>query len=69
VLGVTTTKTPSRQEQRRAMLTDFTLSPVSPEDRRRAALAVAARGGDRDDVRLMLEALGLLDDPAVRRSA
>lgn len=40
--------------------------PSIPEDRRRqAALVVCGRVGDRESARVVLEALGLIDDPAV----
>ena len=40
--------------------------PAIPEDRRRqAALVVCGRAGDRDSARIVLEALGLIDDPAI----
>ena len=40
--------------------------PAVPEDRRRqAALVVCGRAEDRDSARTVLEALGLIDDPAV----
>jgi hypothetical protein len=40
--------------------------PAIPEDRRRqAALVVCGRADDRDSARIVLEALGLIDDPAI----
>ncbi|HEU5034464.1 MAG TPA: hypothetical protein VFT62_06875 [Mycobacteriales bacterium] len=48
-------------------LDDSPIPPVSPERRRRAALVVCGRAGDADAARLLLEALGLIDDPAVVR--
>jgi hypothetical protein len=48
---------------------DFAVTPVSPADRRRAALAVCARSANADEARGLLEALGLLDDRAVRGAA
>lgn len=50
-------------------LDDSPIPPVSDELRRRAALVVCSRAGDRDSARLLLEALGLLDDPGVNRRA
>lgn len=46
-------------------LDDSPIPPVSDERRRRAALVVCGRAGDRESARLLLDALGLLDDPAV----
>jgi hypothetical protein len=48
-------------------LDDSPLTPVSAECRRRAALVVCGRAGDNDSARLLLDALGLLDDPDIRR--
>jgi hypothetical protein len=48
-------------------LDDSPIPPVSPDRRRRAAIVVCGRAGDRDAARLLLEALGLLDDPEIRR--
>ena len=50
-------------------LDDSPIPPVSDELRRRAALVVCSRAGDRDSARLLLEALGLLDDPGVSQRA
>jgi hypothetical protein len=49
-------------------LDDSPIPPISEERRRRAALVVCGRAGDRDSARVLLEALGLIDDPAVVRS-
>jgi hypothetical protein len=49
------------------MLSDFTLAPVTPAERRRAALAVCHRCTDATEARELLDALGLLSDPAMRR--
>ena len=46
-------------------LDDSPIPPVSPDRRRQAALVVCGRAGDRDAARTVLEALGLIDDPAV----
>ncbi|HET6818095.1 MAG TPA: hypothetical protein VFJ17_01975 [Mycobacteriales bacterium] len=50
-------------------LDDSPIPPVSDELRRRAALVVCSRADDRDTARLLLDALGLLDDPVVRRAS
>jgi hypothetical protein len=50
-------------------LDDSPIPPVSDDMRRRAALVVCSRADDRDSARLLLEALGLLDDPVVRRAS
>ena len=47
-------------------LDDSPIPPVPAERRRRAALVVCGRAGDNDSARLVLEALGLLDDPEIR---
>jgi len=49
-------------------LDDSPIPPVSADRRRRAALVVCSRADDRDSARLLLEALGLLDDPDIRRA-
>jgi hypothetical protein len=46
-------------------LDDSPIPPVSPDRRRQAALVVCGRAGDRDSARTVLEALGLIDDPAI----
>ena len=48
-------------------LDDSPIPPVSADRRRRAALVVCSRADDRDSARLLLEALGLLDDPEIRQ--
>ncbi|HWB67124.1 MAG TPA: hypothetical protein VG708_09895 [Mycobacteriales bacterium] len=58
-----------REPRREPLLMDFAVTPVSPADRRRAALAVCARSANADEARGLLEALGLLDDRAVRGAA
>jgi hypothetical protein len=50
-------------------LDDSPIPPVSDDQRRRAALVVCSRADDRDSARLLLEALGLLTDPAVTGQA
>lgn len=60
----------NRAEPRReSLLTDFTLAPTSPQERRRAALAVCARSETVEEARELLQALGLFDDKAVRGAA
>jgi hypothetical protein len=51
------------------LLTDFTLAPLSPEERRRAALTVCRSSETVDEARELLSALGLLDDSAIRGAA
>ena len=46
-------------------LDDSPIPPVSPDRRRQAALVVCGRAGDRESARTVLEALGLIDDPAI----
>jgi hypothetical protein len=46
-------------------LDDSPIPPVSPDRRRRAALVVCGRAGDSESARTVLEALGLIDDPAI----
>jgi hypothetical protein len=69
----TTTRTPRRaksaEPRRESLLTDFTLAPISPEQRRRAALAVCHRSATADEARELLEALGLLDTAMLRGAA
>ena len=48
-------------------LDDSPIPPVSADRRRRAALVVCGRADDRDAARMLLDALGLLDDPDIRR--
>lgn len=57
------------ESRREALLTDFTLTPVSPEERRRAALTVCHGSATVGEARELLSALGLLDDAAVRGAA
>jgi hypothetical protein len=47
-------------------LDDSPIPPVPAESRRRAALVICGRAGDNESARLLLEALGLLDDPDIR---
>lgn len=53
------------EPRRETLLTDFTLATLSPEERRRAALAVCRSSETADEARELLSALGLLDDPAI----
>ena len=46
-------------------LDDSPIPPVSDQLRRQAALVVCSRADDRDSARLLLDVLGLLDDPAI----
>ena len=48
-------------------LDDSPIPPISAARRRQAALVVCGRAEDREAARLLLDALGLLDDPDVRR--
>jgi hypothetical protein len=68
----TTTRTPRRtkpaEPRRESLLADFALTPISPEERRRAALAVCHRSATAEEARELLEALGLFD-PAMLRGA
>jgi hypothetical protein len=57
------------ESRRETLLTDFTLSPLSAEERRRAALTVCQSSDTVDEARELLSALGLLDDSAVRGAA
>jgi hypothetical protein len=66
-MTTTTTTTPRTETRRESLSTDFTLAPMTPEQRRRAALAVCDRSSDAGEAHLLLEALGLLDVP--RRAA
>jgi hypothetical protein len=69
----TTTRTPRRtkpaEPRRESLLTDFALTPISPEERRRAALAVCHRATSADEARELLDALGLLDRAMLRGAA
>jgi hypothetical protein len=51
------------------LLADFALAPLSPEARRRAALAVCHRCETVEEAKALLEALGLLDVATVRGAA
>jgi hypothetical protein len=48
-------------------LDDSPIPPISEDRRRRAALVVCGRVSDPESARVVLEALGLIDDPAVVR--
>jgi hypothetical protein len=65
----TTTGRTANEPRRESLLTDFTLTPVPEQDRRRAALAICDRASSVEEARELLAALGLLDDKAVRRAA
>jgi hypothetical protein len=57
------------ESRRETLLTDFALAPLSPADRRKAALAVCQRSQSVAEARELLSALGLLDDVALRGAA
>ncbi|HEX3706360.1 MAG TPA: hypothetical protein VHV76_06985 [Mycobacteriales bacterium] len=59
----------SGEPRRETLLTDFTLMPLSPGERRRAALTVCQSSETADEARELLSALGLLDDDAIRGAA
>jgi hypothetical protein len=59
----------SGEPRRETLLTDFTLAPLSAEERRRAALTVCRSSETADEARELLSALGLLDDSAIRGAA
>jgi len=61
----TTQRGKSGEPRRETLLTDFTLVPLSPTDRRQAALAVCEQSADAEEARELLSALGLLDDLAL----
>lgn len=54
------------EPRRETLLTDFTLVPLSPEERRRAALTVCHSSETVEEARELLSALGLLDDSAIQ---
>jgi hypothetical protein len=61
---MTTTRTSQRtgaEPRRESLLADFTLAPITADERHRAALAVCDRSDNADEARELLEALGLLD--------
>jgi hypothetical protein len=70
---MTTTRTSRRakspEPRRESLLADFALTPVSPEERRRAALAVCRRSATAEEARELLDALGLLDATMARGAA
>jgi hypothetical protein len=67
----TQTARPERtgESRRETLLADFTLAPLTPNERRRAALTVCQSAETADEARELLSALGLLDDPVVRGAA
>jgi hypothetical protein len=69
----TTAKTPRRtkpvEPRRESLLADFTITPIAPEERRRAALAVCHRSATAAEARELLDALGLLDNAALLGAA
>jgi hypothetical protein len=50
-------------------LDDSPIPTVTDDQRRQAALVVCSRAGDHETARLLLDALGLLDDPVVGQHA
>jgi len=72
-MTTTTTRTPRRtkpaEPRRESLLTDFALAPISPDERRRAALAVCQRAETAAEARELLDALGLLDQAFLRGAA
>jgi hypothetical protein len=69
----TTSRSPRRasgnEPRRESLLTDFAVTPMSPEDRRRAALAVCDRADSATEAHELLDALGLLDVNLLRGAA
>jgi hypothetical protein len=65
----TTTRKSATEPRRESLLTDFTLTQIPEQDRRRAALAICDRASSAAEARELLEALGLLEDTAIRRAA
>jgi hypothetical protein len=59
----------SAEPRRESLLADFALTPVSPEQRRLAALAVCHRSATAGEARELLDALGLLDITMARGAA
>jgi hypothetical protein len=57
----TSSRTKPAEPRRESLLTDFTVTPTSPGERRRAALAVCDRAHDAAEAHDLLDALGLLD--------
>lgn len=47
-------------------LDDSPIPPVTAARRRQAALVVCGRAEDHESARMLLDALGLLDDPSLR---
>lgn len=56
----------TRRASRDRLLADLSVVEPTPEQRRRAALAVCRFNTDPAEAREMLDALGLLDDDAIR---
>jgi hypothetical protein len=74
VLSMTTSSRSPRtgkpaETRRESLLTDFALSPMSADERRRAAIAVCDRAASTEEARELLEALGLLDASILRGAA
>jgi hypothetical protein len=62
-------RTKPAEGRRETMLADFTVVPVSAEDRHRAALAVCHRSATVEEARELLDALGLLESEKVAGAA
>jgi hypothetical protein len=60
--------TDKRRASRDRLLADLSVVEPTPEQRRRAALAVCHFNPDTDEAREMLDALGLLGDEALHGS-
>jgi hypothetical protein len=65
----TSRRTKPAESRRESLLADFTLAPVSAEERHRAAIAVCDRSATVDEARELLEALGLLPRESVQGAA
>ena len=68
-MSTQTARSERGESRRETLLTDFTLAPLSPHERRQAALTVCRSSETVDEARELLSALGLLDDPALKGAA
>ncbi|HWA66555.1 MAG TPA: hypothetical protein VG899_09345 [Mycobacteriales bacterium] len=68
-MSTSTARAQRGESRRETLLTDFTLAPLTPQERRRAALTVCRGSETVDEARELLSALGLLDDAAIRGAA
>jgi hypothetical protein len=57
----TSARPKSAEPRRESLLADFAVTPISADERRRAALAVCDRAQDAAEAHDLLDALGLLD--------